>query len=162
MRTEKSISEIQLRTELKSGTTTASGNGVNVAQKRLLLVDDDQGIRELVSQVLRIGGYSISEASNGAEALALFSKSRFDLVITDFEMPVMKGDELVDKVRRLVPGQRIIMASGTRPKLRDRLPKVDVCVDKPFQIADLLSAVHHVLLPQDQARAQNSKDDQDR
>jgi CheY-like chemotaxis protein len=129
-------------------------NGAIGAGQRVLLVDDDQGVRELVSHVLRIEGYSISEASNGAEALALFSKSSFDVVITDFEMPGLKGDELVDKMRSLVPGQRIIMASGTWPKLGGRPPKVDLCLDKPFQVAELLSAVHHVLLPQDHVRLQ--------
>ena len=122
-------------------------NDANQMRKRILLVDDDQGLRELVSHVLRTGGYSISEASNGAEALALFSKSSFDVVITDFEMPVMKGDEFVDRVRSLVPGQPIILASGTWPKLRGRLPKVDLYVDKPFQMDELLSAVHHVCHP---------------
>ena len=112
---------------------------------RVLLVDDDQDVREVLSYALRLGGLLVSEAGNGAEALALFSENPFDLVITDFEMPAMKGDELVAKVRGLVPDQRIIMVSGNWEKPRDPFSKVNLCLDKPVQLPELLTAVHLVL-----------------
>jgi CheY-like chemotaxis protein len=120
----------------------AAANGQG---NRILLVDDDQDVREVLSCALRSGGLVVSEAGNGAEALALFSESSFDLIITDFEMPTMKGDELVEKIRGLAPAQRIIMVSGNWWKPAVPSPKVNLCLDKPVQLPELLSAVHHVL-----------------
>ena len=119
-----------------------SGSG---AGQHILVVDDEPGIREIMTQALRKEGHSVTEASDGVEALALFSNNPFDLVITDFELPGMKGDELVEKVRRLVPGQRIIMVSGAWPEFGSPLPKVDFCLDKPFQLTELVVAVRYVV-----------------
>jgi len=112
---------------------------------RILLVEDDRDVRDLFSRALRVGGLLVSEAANGVEALALLSKTSFDLIITDFEMPTMKGDELVKKVRGLLPGQRIIMVSGSCVKPADPHFKVNFCLNKPVQLSELLLAVHHVL-----------------
>jgi hypothetical protein len=57
----------------------------------------------------------------------------------------MKGDELVAKVRGLVPDQRIIMVSGNWEKPGDPVAKVNLCLDKPVQLPELLTAVHLVL-----------------
>ena len=113
--------------------------------KHILVVDDDPAVREIMRQDLTMEGHSVSQAADGAEALALFSSDPFDLVITDYEMPGMKGDALVDKVRQLVPGQRIIMVSANWPKLGSSLSKVNLCIDKPFQLSELLLAVRRVL-----------------
>jgi len=114
-------------------------------KKRILVVDDEQDVRKMIAQVLSMEGHLVDEAGDGADALAQFSKNTFDLVITDFRMPIMKGDELVEKIRRLVPGQRIIMVSANWPKLADPLSKVNLCLDKPFQIDELLLAVRNML-----------------
>ena len=115
------------------------------AGKHILVVDDEPGVREVMTQVLRMDGHSVSEAGDGAEALELFSHDPFDLVITDYEMPRMKGDELVDRVRRLIPRQRIIMVSGSWPMLAESPRNVDRCLNKPFQLKELLLAVRHAL-----------------
>ena len=119
-----------------------SGNG---APKQILVVDDEPVILELIEHALSTGDYSVSNARDGVEALALFSESPYHLVITDFEMPRMKGDELVEKLRRLVPGQRIIMVSSNWQKLADPLSKVNLCLAKPFLVGDLIMAVRRVL-----------------
>ena len=59
--------------------------------KRILLVDDESGVREAFRRMLEIDGHIVAEADNGAEALDLFTKGQFDLVTTDFEMPVMSN-----------------------------------------------------------------------
>jgi len=98
-----------------------------------------------MSMALTMEGYSVSEAANGVEALALFSTNPFDLVITDFEMPAMKGDELVARIRQAVVGQPILMVSGNWSRLTDPLRQVNGCLDKPFKLADLITAVKRVL-----------------
>jgi CheY-like chemotaxis protein len=122
-------------------TLTQTKNGV----KRILLAEDEPGVRELIKEVISADGHSVTEAGDGAEALNLFSSSPYDLVITDFEMPKMKGDELVNQIRRLVPAQRIIVVSANWHKLGDSLSMVTECIDKPFLVTDLRSAVHRIL-----------------
>ena len=69
--------------------------------KRILLVDDEPGVRESFRMMLEIDDHIVTAASNGAEALDFFTKGQFDLVTTDFEMPVMKGNELAVRIKRL-------------------------------------------------------------
>jgi CheY-like chemotaxis protein len=112
---------------------------------RILLVDDDEDVRGVLSFALRQGGLSVSEAGSGAEALDLLSRDAFDLIITDFEMPAMRGDELAEKIRGLVPRQRIIMVSGSWTRPAASFAKVNLSLDKPVPLPELLLAVEHVL-----------------
>jgi len=78
----------------------------------ILLVDDNhQGLiaRKTLLQEL---GYIIRTATGGEEALELFSRQKFDVVVTDFKMPSMDGIELIHRIRDLEPNARIILLSG--------------------------------------------------
>lgn len=75
---------------------------------RILVVDDEEIIRESTSFILKKEGYSVTEAANGKEAYEKFLEGSFDLVITDLEMPEMKGIELLDRVMR-VNGQTLVV-----------------------------------------------------
>src|SRR3974377_2172016 len=112
---------------------------------RILLVDDDEDVRGVLSFALRQGGCSGAEAGSGAEALDLLSRDAFDLIITDFEMPAMRGDELAEKIRGLVPRQRIIMVSGCCSRPSGSFAKVNLSLDKPVPLSELLLAVQNVL-----------------
>jgi DNA-binding NtrC family response regulator len=68
---------------------------------RILVVDDEEIIRESTSFILKKEGYSVTEASNGKDAYEKFLAESFDLIITDLEMPEMKGIELLDRVMRV-------------------------------------------------------------
>src|SRR5712692_1416173 len=61
-------------------------------KRRILVVDDEPFVCDAVKMMLNFDGHVVETASNGKEALALFDKGKFDLVITDFAMPSMKGD----------------------------------------------------------------------
>ena len=63
-------------------------------QRRILVVDDEPLVCDAVKMMLEFDGHVVETAPNGKDALALLERSKFDLVITDFEMPMMKGDEL--------------------------------------------------------------------
>ena len=80
--------------------------------KRILLVDDQPSIREALRMILKFDGHSVTEANDGAEALDLFTKGQFDLVATDFEMPVMKGNELAVRIKRLAPPSGMMAVSA--------------------------------------------------
>ena len=68
--------------------------------KRLLLVDDESSVRGAFRMMLELDDHRVTEAGNGAEALVLFTESRFDLVITDVDMPRMDGIELVTLINK--------------------------------------------------------------
>jgi CheY-like chemotaxis protein len=63
-----------------------------IVQRRILIVDDDQAVRQTVKLLLRVDEHTVFEAHDAARALEMLNRDRFDLVITDFEMPGMKGD----------------------------------------------------------------------
>ena len=79
----------------------------------------------------------VVEAANGAEALALFKPGRFDLVITDFQMPRMNGNELAAKIKLAWPPQPVLMITAYAEQLDEADSPIDALLDKPFQIADL-------------------------
>jgi CheY-like chemotaxis protein len=108
-------------------------------RKRILLVEDERIVREMVKLLLSQDGFTVVEANNGAEALGLFVQGQFDLVMTDFEMPFVKGNELALKIRQLAPRQPIVMMTGYRHAPGPGNP-VDAIIDKPFDY-DMLREV---------------------
>ena len=111
---------------------------------KILVVDDEPLVCETIGMLLSFDGHEVVPAGSGKEALALFEKGRFDLVITDYTMPGMKGDELALAVKARVPGQPVIMITAHGDSLRTSgrpLTGVDQLVGKPFQLADLREAI---------------------
>jgi CheY-like chemotaxis protein len=104
--------------------------------KRILLVEDERVMRELIRDLLTQHDHTVVEANNGAEAYALFTKGRFDLVMTDCLMPFVNGEELATRIRRLVPQQPILMMTGQNYKRRATSP-VNGVLHKPFDYLDL-------------------------
>jgi CheY-like chemotaxis protein len=113
--------------------------------KRILLVDDESSVRGAFRMMLEIDDHATIEANDGVEALALFSQGRFDLVITDFEMPVMKGNELVVRLKKLAPKQPILMITAYGKELGDSENPVDRILNKPFTLDDLRGAIAKLL-----------------
>jgi DNA-binding response OmpR family regulator len=107
-----------------------------IVGKRLLLVEDDRGVREMLKTALSIDACTVVEANNGAEGLGLFRNGRFDLVMVDLEMPFIKGDELARSIKQLAPRQPILMLTGhdTKPSLKNL---VDALLHKPVVLTRL-------------------------
>jgi CheY-like chemotaxis protein len=118
-----------------------------VLGKRILLADDQQDVRELTKLMLDMDEHVVTEAANGREALDLFAPDRFDLVITDYLMPVMKGDELARSIKRLAPSEPILMITGSAGELGGMQMSVDAVLNKPFAFEDLRQAVAQLLCP---------------
>jgi CheY-like chemotaxis protein len=112
-----------------------------VSGKRILLADDQSEVRETVKLLLTMDGHSVAEAANGKEALELFAPNRFDLVITDYAMPVMRGDELATSIRHVAPSQPILMITGSVELYGSCTPPVDGLLQKPFGFEELRRAV---------------------
>ena len=79
---------------------------------RVLLVDDQQELRRLLERALVKAGHDVVSAGNGREAIALARQSRFDLVISDVQMPLMTGIELLRKLRHHQPDLPVVLISG--------------------------------------------------
>jgi CheY-like chemotaxis protein len=123
---------------------TASGK---VSGKRILLADDQPEVREMTRLMLRMDEHIVTEAGNGQEALDLFTPGRFDLVITDYVMPMMKGDELARNIKRLAPAEPILMITGSAGELGGVRASVDAVLNKPFGFEDLRQAMAQLLEP---------------
>jgi len=116
-----------------------------IVQRRILIVDDNQAVRQAVKLLLRVDEHVVSEAHDAAEALEMLNRDRFDLVITDFEMPGMKGDQLALRIKQQSPSQPILMITAYSEKLRDLDHAADAVLDKPFPMDDLRRAITALL-----------------
>lgn len=112
--------------------------------KRILLVEDERLIRELIRDVLTQDEHIVVEANNGAEAYALFIKGHFDLVMTDCVMPFLNGDELAVRIRQLAPQQPILIMTGHDFRCRPGGP-FNAVLHKPFDSALLQQEVAKLL-----------------
>jgi len=113
----------------------------NVYRKRILLADDHPEVRQTVRLLLGMDEHTVAEAANGREALDMFAPDRFDLVITDYAMPVMRGDELAENIKQMAPSQPILMITGTIEQWQGLSPSVDGLLCKPFGFEDLRCAI---------------------
>jgi CheY-like chemotaxis protein len=114
--------------------------------KHILLVDDERTVRETLRLLLVSDQHTVVEANNGAEAFGLFTRGQFDLVMLDFEMPFMKGDELASRIKQVAPGQPILMITAYALKPSRENP-VDAVLNKPFDVARLRQVMTRLLSP---------------
>ena len=94
--------------------------------------------------MLMFDGHTVETASNGKDALKLFDLGKFDLVITDFAMPSMKGDELAAAIKARAPDQPVVMITAYAEMLQasgNTLTGVDFVISKPFLLENLREAV---------------------
>jgi len=121
-----------------------------ITGKRILLVEDERAVRETLRLLLSRDAHTIVEANNGAEAFALFLGGKFDLVLTDFEMPFVKGDELATKIKRVAPQQPVLMLTAFDHRAGSKNP-VDAVVKKPFDCARLRATMASLLSQRSQS-----------
>src|SRR5579859_6828014 len=81
-------------------------------QRRILVVDDEPFVCDAVKMMLAFDGHTVETANSGKDALELLEKKKFDVVITDFAMPAMKGDELAAAIKARCPGQPVVMITA--------------------------------------------------
>lgn len=116
---------------------------------RILLIDDEAAVLGVLKMMLQYDGHQIETAENGNEALSLLEKNTFDLIITDYTMPGMKGDELAVIVKKNWSNLPIIMLTAHAEMLKSSdipLTGVDGLISKPFLLEDLRDAIARVFL----------------
>ncbi len=112
---------------------------------RVLVVDDEPLVREILEVYLQQDHYQVTTAANGIEALERFKTAEFDLVLTDRSMPEMNGTQLAAAIKTLKPGQIIILLSGLGDLGEEWPVEVDAMVSKPFTLNTLRAAIASAL-----------------
>lgn len=118
--------------------------------KKILIVDDSESIREVVSFTLENEGFDVIVASDGTDALTMLDGKPIDLIITDLHMPEMDGITLIKHVRKMEAYQRIPILfltteSQTSKKLEAKEAGATGWIIKPFVPAKLIAALNKVL-----------------
>lgn len=114
----------------------------------ILVVDDERDICTILQFALEDEGYQVERAINGLEAMDILDKTRVELVITDYMMPMMNGEELAKKLRadpqfKVLP---IILMSGAQADFGRNNPELfNEVLDKPFETDALISMVRQLL-----------------
>jgi DNA-binding NtrC family response regulator len=119
-----------------------------ISMKRILLVDDEPGILQALRIILTGKGYEVETAWSTKEAWGILDQDNFDLVVTDFNMPGMKGDELARLIKERWPKFPVVMLSGSVEILRASgraLPGVDALIGKPFNMIEFCGEIARLL-----------------
>jgi two-component system, cell cycle response regulator CpdR len=105
---------------------------------KLLIVDDDEGVRTVVADFLSDAGYSVLQAEGGPQALTLLARDpSLRMMITDIRMPGMSGIELADEAVRRRPELRIVLISGYAQQQHQWWP----FLLKPFRMSSLIDLI---------------------
>ena len=116
--------------------------------KRILVVDDDRAIRDILSESLSFMGFTVVVARSGNEGLDLFLKDRFDLVLTDLGMPGRDGWDLAFHVKDRAPNTTVVLITGQQKEevtKSDKGDRVDFVMFKPFRLKEMQKTVHRML-----------------
>ncbi|WP_417390028.1 response regulator transcription factor [Gimesia sp.] len=121
-------------------------------QKRVLIIDDDEGLTEPLQMAMEAAGYEVFIAHDGNEGLMKIERDAPDLVLLDLVMPRRSGFAVLDSITNYKQrAPRVIMVTGnSEPKYRElALDRgVDLFVAKPYHIEDLVKAVNELLKPE--------------
>ena len=100
---------------------------------RILVVDDQEQICSLLAKMIEGMGHIAVTAPNGRDALNLFQKETFHLVITDFNMPELDGATLTSSIKQQTPGMPVFVLTGAPERLAGEIP-ADIILAKPFSL----------------------------
>lgn len=135
---------IQSEEEKSETTERTSAVPADLKTANILVVDDDEHIRDVFFDFLTYHNHCVSLASNGKEALALFKTGSYDTVITDLAMHGMSGLELAGSIKDINPKTPVILMTGWNPEINDNTDKqrnVDFEMMKPFSLDQMLDIV---------------------
>jgi CheY-like chemotaxis protein len=121
-----------------------------MASKKVLVVDDEIHIVHVVTIKLRNNGYDVVTACNGAEAFEIACQERPDIIVTDYQMPIMSGMELVEKLRGIEATKDIpvILLTARSFAIEDNQREdlgISQCLSKPFSPKELLESIEDIL-----------------
>jgi CheY-like chemotaxis protein len=118
--------------------------------KRILVVEDAQSVAEFIREMLLAFGHQPEVLMSVHQALAAFEPGKYDLIITDYTMPVMNGIDFARRIRERSPGQLILLITGSSFSLTDGAPDgtpINAVLQKPFSVAEFQDTLALMLAP---------------
>jgi two-component system NtrC family sensor kinase len=130
----------------RSGTPWPFAPGGGPTGKKILVIDDEEWILDLASELLRGEGHTVETASNGQRALELIAKQKFDVIVSDWKMPGLNGIRLYEHIKATMPdaAKRMFFMTGdvVSDTFQAFLQQNELtCLSKPFAISEFRSAV---------------------
>ena len=113
----------------------------NTCAPRILVVDDEKSVREITQAFLTLNGYEVNTAENGKEAFDKLLNNHYDVVITDMQMPLMGGMELLEKISQMTSNIITILLTGNTVTQSDVSGKPFAHLCKPFSHNQLIHLV---------------------
>ena len=128
--------------------SSGAARAATALERRILLVDDEAGLRRTLSDRLRKEGYGVETAANGTSALDLARKGHFDLIILDLNLPAKDGLQVCHELRREGQNVAVLMLTA-RDSIADKITGLksgaDDYMTKPFESAELLARIEALL-----------------
>lgn len=126
---------------------------------RVLIVDDEENIRQILTEYLKEFGYEVACAVNGQEALQIYRKDSFDIILSDLVMRPMDGLELLHEIKKVDPDALFIMITGY-PSIESAMEAIKIgardYITKPFNIDEIRLKMERALLERNmQGRLKN-------
>ncbi len=117
-------------------------------KSRILVVDDEEALRTVLSSELVNAGYDVTTASDGDEAISVVQNKKFDLVLLDIKMPRVDGFEVLKFIKKNLPAIKVIMLTGfadLKNAIESKKHGAEDFVSKPYDLVDLLTTIERVL-----------------
>lgn len=105
---------------------------------KVLVVDDNPDVVDLLSMILETNGYSVDTASGGEECLQLLKQREYDLVFIDIMMPRLRGDQVAERIRKEASTKIVFVTIKNKGEVPMKL--ADAFIKKPFGVEDILKA----------------------
>ena len=118
------------------------------AKNRILVADDEEALRTVLSSELEGEGYSVMSAADGQEAITQLQKNEFDLILLDIKMPNVDGFEVLKYAKDKSPKTKVVMLTGfadLKNAIESKKLGAEDFISKPYDLVDLLTTVERVL-----------------
>jgi DNA-binding NtrC family response regulator len=124
---------------------------MDAVMPRILIVDDDKGLVRLIGEYLSVCGFEPELAGSAVEARNCLMRSKYDAVLSDFQMPGESGFDLLGQVKSLYPELPFILMTGSNSSRlkHEAMEMGSRYIEKPFQLEDLVETITAVLAPAD-------------
>lgn len=114
----------------------------------ILVVDDEDSLRNVLAGELKNEGYEVQAASDGDEAISALDRAKFKVVLLDIKMPRISGFDVLKHIRQHHPGTKVVMLTGfadLKNAIESKKLGADDFVSKPYDLVDLLTTIERVL-----------------
>jgi DNA-binding NtrC family response regulator len=116
--------------------------------RSILVVDDEEALRTVLSSELSGEGYQVDSASDGDEAISTIQSKKFDLVLLDIKMPKVDGFEVLKFIKKNSPEMKVIMLTAfadLKNAIESKKLGAEDFISKPYDLVDLLTTIERVL-----------------